>query len=120
MKFKHIITTSIIATVTALSCNTDPTPSPQVTHMPAKITDSDICPQACANMVKLKCPEGEPIDTHFSCVTDANCQSGEFCADGTCHASCETFCRNTQGQGVWLSPGCVAKVTSCAQIDLCP
>ena len=60
--------------------------------------DTAQCPVACENLSLLGCPEGEPL------------------ADGT---SCTEFCVRTQEQGHALNPTCLAKITSCDQVDSC-
>lgn len=88
--------------------------------MPPQITDQDQCAPACANLQKLGCDEGKPIDMKKACLRDADCDSRQSCTAGTCTASCETFCRSTENEGVWLDPVCVSKITACSQIDTCP
>jgi hypothetical protein len=92
----------------------------EITPMPPKITDQDQCAPACANLQKLGCEEGKPIDMKRACSADTDCDSHQTCAAGRCTASCETFCRSTENAGVWLDPVCVSKITSCGQIDSCP
>lgn len=121
MKSTKIITLFFASMLLTFSgCN--PTSPKSITPMPKVVTDSDHCPVACKKLSDLKCPEAEPINTHFACREDSNCQNGETCngETGTCWASCETFCRNTQAEGVWLSPACVENITSCDQVDSCP
>jgi hypothetical protein len=91
-----------------------------VTSQPPVVTDQDQCVPACAKLKELHCADGEPIDMKKSCVIQAECGPGQTCSGGTCHASCEQFCRDTEDQGVWLDPICVSQITSCDQVDSCP
>ena len=95
--------------------------NPGVTPQPPVITDQDKCQAACANLQHLGCDEGNPIDMHTKCLITADCASGQTCsALGTCMVTCVQFCIDTENQGVWLDPACVASITSCSQIDQCP
>lgn len=92
-----------------------------VTPQPPTVVDQDKCQAACDNLKRLGCEEAEPIDMHASCFGDAECLPGQTCSTfGTCVASCVSFCVDTENQGVWLDPGCVANVKTCDQVDSCP
>lgn len=110
--------------LTASDCKT--TNDGKVTPQPPVITDSSECAAACTNLEKLKCEEGQPIDMGKSCKDAGQCQalpgdSKQYCGtNGHCMVTCTDFCKDTQGKGVWLDPACVAKITSCSQIDQCP
>ena len=105
----------MIGSVGYLGC-----PHTEVTPMPPTVTDQNLCPAACANLQKLGCDEGKPIDMKRACLKDGDCDTNQSCSAGTCTASCEAFCRSTENEGVWLDPGCVSRITSCKQIDSCP
>lgn len=94
--------------------------SADVTPMPPVVTDQDMCSPACHNLQKLQCKEGNPIDMKAKCMTQADCRGKATCSNGRCTTSCTDFCVDTENQGVWLDPGCVATITSCADIDKCP
>ena len=106
--------------VLVLSCSVA-TPEPVTpTPMPEVIVDTSECTKACDNLRKLGCSEGDPIVTNTGCVTTDDCPSFQRCESGRCVASCEVFCNDTQTQGVWLDPTCVAEITGCERIDSCP
>jgi hypothetical protein len=84
--------------VMAPDCGPPPGPTPPPT--PPTPTDTNKCPEACANLKKLHCPEAEPIKM----------------SDGSA-STCEQFCRDTQSQGVYLNPACVANVTTCGEVE---
>lgn len=90
------------------------------TPVPPVVVDTPACKAACENLQLLKCEEGNPIVTNKTCVDDLQCDQGQECVTGICVAHCETFCEQTQAQGVWLDPVCVSKIDSCSQIDSCP
>lgn len=94
---------------------------PSVTPQPPVVVDQDKCQAACDNLKALGCFEGQPIDMHTKCLINAECGVGQTCsALGTCITPCVTFCVDTENQGVWLDPACVATITACNQIDNCP
>jgi len=102
------------------SCVSTP-PPPPVTPVPPVVVDQDECQAACDNLNKLNCEDGKDIETHTRCLINAECGVGQTCSPkGQCIAPCVTFCRDTEEQGVWLDPGCVATITACDQIDDCP
>lgn len=114
---KQLCTVSIISTLMALSgCPR----SVDVTPMPPVVTDQGACAPACANLQKLNCKEGQPIDMKMRCATSQNCSGKATCVGGKCVTSCTDFCVDTENEGVWLDPTCVATVTSCGDIDKCP
>lgn len=97
-----------------------------ITPVPPVITDQDQCITACNHLRDLKCEEGEPIVMQKKCLISAECDSGQVCSTvsgdksgGTCLTPCETFCRNVEDLGVWLSPGCVSLIVSCDKIEAC-
>ena len=92
----------------------------EITPHPITITDSDKCPAACENLRRLGCEEAKSIDVGTKCVSGQNCPLGQYCDVGTCHATCDQFCRETQSQGVFLDPTCVMNITDCKQVDGCP
>lgn len=95
--------------------------NPSVTPQPPVITDQDKCQAACDNLKHLGCVEGQPIDMHTPCTADNQCGTGQACsALGTCMTPCVTFCVDTENNGVWLDPVCVAGITKCSDIDSCP
>ena len=89
---------------------------------PPVIVDQNMCAAACNNIGPkgLNCEEGKPINVKRQCASTAQCSRGETCESGWCSVSCEQFCVDTENQGVWLDPTCVAKITSCDQVDACP
>jgi hypothetical protein len=100
--------------LSACQSNTPSNPTPPV------VTDSAKCSDACVNLKNLGCEEGNPIDMHTSCETDSNCGSGQVCsALGKCMVTCEKFCKDSENQGVWMMPGCVAAASSCEAIQAC-
>jgi hypothetical protein len=101
-------------------------PGPPVAT-PATVTDQSICTEACGNLRSLGCAEGKPIDMRTSCTTSADCldlsnkpDPMQTCLYHKCTVTCETFCIDTENQGVWLDPACVKTIKSCKQIDQCP
>lgn len=91
-----------------------------VTPMPPVVTDQAACPAACSNLRKLGCEEAQPIQTKVSCNLDSECGHAAVCSGGTCLASCERFCIDTENNGVWLDPVCVSSINSCSYVDNCP
>lgn len=92
----------------------------EVTPTPPVIEDRHLCMDACTNLRSLGCVEGDYIDTQKKCADSLQCAFGQDCLLGTCQASCETFCFETESNGVWLDPGCVSQITSCDMIESCP
>ena len=56
---------------------------------------SEGCAGACAQMQKLGCPEGEPLE------------------DGT---TCAKFCTDTEAAGHAMNTECIIKVSSCEEL----
>lgn len=57
------------------------------------------CERACARLAQLGCPEAKPTPGGGSCVS---------------------VCQNVEDSGiVTLDPECVAKISSCAEIERC-
>lgn len=106
----------LVVALTPFSCGGyDVSPHPPV------ITDSDQCPAACENLRRLGCEEGQPIDVATKCGTGMDCTPGQYCESGTCHATCDQFCREMEASGVWLDPVCVSQITDCRQLNSgCP
>jgi len=128
MEIKTIIRTMLcvgfMALLPAASCNNN---AGKVTPAPPVITDQSGCEAACANLQRLTCDEGRPINMGTKCVTQSDCKGPtgvadprQECVSGTCITSCTNFCIETENQGVWLDPHCVAQITKCDQIDSCP
>lgn len=92
-------------------------PEPVVPHPVVEPVDTNLCAKACLKMEELKCEEGQPIDMGTKCSSNAQCKIDEYCGAGTCHVSCEVFCKETQATGVWLNPTCVMSITACNQIE---
>jgi hypothetical protein len=65
---------------------------------PVEPNDTDQCKPACVRMADLGCPEGEPLGNGMSC---------------------QQFCEDTQSRGHALNPTCLAKISSCGEIDAC-
>lgn len=86
---------------------------------PPKITDQHECVFACANLQKLGCEEGNPIQTKLSCATTSDCPLGQSCSGDVCTVSCAQFCIETENSGVWLQPGCTSRIVSCDQLQTC-
>ena len=96
-------------------------PQQPVSPTPPVVVDQDKCAAACARLQLLNCDEGHPIDMRTKCSADSDCKSGQFCsALGKCAVTCTVFCIDTENNGVWLDPVCVANITECRQIDNCP
>lgn len=99
-----------------------------ITPQPPKVNDQASCVAACANLKYLGCSQANPIDMETKCKSDADCKDlngntdakQQCSALGSCIVTCTNFCSDTEDQGVWLDPTCVAKVTSCDQIESCP
>ena len=95
--------------------------NPKVTPVPPVVVDQSGCQAACDNLNRLGCDDGKDIEMKTKCLINAECDAGQTCgSNGRCVASCVTFCRDTEDQGVWLDPDCVAAITACDQIDNCP
>lgn len=99
-----------------VACPSDHQP---VTPMPPVVTDQGMCGPAGANLRRLGCPEGMPIDVLRACTTSADCAKGNDCSGGKCFASFEQFCVDTSNAGVDLFPGCLASITACSQVESC-
>lgn len=119
--------TGFLLLLTASDCKTVNNDG-KVTPQPPVINDSHECEAACANLQRLRCPEGEPIDMGKSCKEVNQCvgldgkpDPKQYCGtNGHCMVTCVQFCIDTQNQGVWLDPACVKQITSCEQIHSCP
>lgn len=117
---------SFLLLLTASDCKTVNN-SGKVTPQPAAIDSTD-CAAACANLERLQCPEGAPIDMGKSCKETNQClgldgkpDTKQYCGtNGHCMVTCTAFCIDTQNQGVWLDPTCVKNITSCEQLNSCP
>lgn len=109
-----------LLTYVAFGCTSVITPS--ITPVPPVIVDQDKCQLACDNLKLLNCDEGKDIQMKTKCLIDAECAAGQTCsqASGFCVTPCAVFCRDTEEQGVWLDPNCVAHITACDQIENCP
>jgi hypothetical protein len=68
--------------------------------------DTDLCPQMCDHLRRLKCEES----TDFY----DNDKPGP---KGVPNSTCEEFCSGQQDKGVFVNPRCVAKVPDCASIE---
>lgn len=87
-----ITTTLIVFFFVVTSCNQ--IPLPVIVPQP----DSEFCAAAESNLKKLSCEEGQPLE------------------DGT---SFTKFCEDTQKNGFFLNPKCLAKIRDCSSIDAC-
>lgn len=116
MRLRTIPITLLIIFLLAFGCST----TTSVTPTPPVVTDQADCSAACSNLRKLGCEDGLPIDMHVKCTIKQECNDGQECVNGSCQASCEQFCLDTENQGVWLDPGCVAHINACNEIDSCP
>lgn len=113
------------AAMVQCSCHTGIT---LVTPNPPTVTDQNECQAACNNLQQLGCEESYAVDTHQECDADVQCLGPtgthdpyQTCAlTGACVVNCVNFCIATENAGVWLDPGCAAKVTSCDQLSACP
>ena len=100
----------IIAVLLTVACSTTP-------QMSALNIGS--CSSACAHLKELKCPEGDPVNMQHVCTRPTECKSTEYCDKGSCHATCEQFCGETEANGVGLNTYCVQHITTCDQVDTC-
>ncbi len=93
---KNLINTIFLALVATLrlgaSCGVRPPP------IVVEPDDTANCASACKKLVKLNCPEGQPLE------------------DGT---TCTKFCTDTQESGFPLNPTCVMGMTKCAELSVC-
>lgn len=111
--------------VLVAACNIAP---PLASPHPVTVTDQGNCPAACGRLKALGCPEANPIDMHGQCHVDADCLGPDARPDpfqtcsaaGTCMETCTNFCVETEDNGVYLDPTCVANVMSCAEVNTCP
>lgn len=115
----------MFALVAALSCTiTQPGTSPA----PLAVTDQSHCVTACAHLAALGCAQSNPIDMHATCRVNSDCKGPTGVPDtfqtcsaaGTCMTTCTNFCIETENNGVYLDPTCVAAISSCSQVDTCP
>ena len=112
--------TMVVIITNILGCPQGPL---KVTPQPPEVTDQAMCKEACDHIGPkgLNCDEGRPIDMKMSCKSDNDCNTNQSCnSSGRCEVSCERFCIDTENNGVWLDPVCVAHVKSCSEIDGCP
>lgn len=56
------------------------------------------CEKACENLKELRCPEAQSL------------------SDGT---TCETFCMDTERNGLGLNTKCLSEIEACDQINTC-
>lgn len=78
-------------------CNPAP-PTPVRPQPTPVVTDSDWCEKAQENLLRLQCAEGEPT------------KKGKSFAE---------FCRETQENGIFLNPRCLAGIDRCQMIASC-
>jgi hypothetical protein len=97
---KKLVLMCLALLAMAPDCGPPTGPTPPPVPPPPVPPNTEQCVDACANLKKLKCPEAEPIKM----------------SDGSA-VTCEQFCRDTQGQGVYLNPACVATVTTCGEVE---
>jgi len=97
---KKLMLMCLALLVMAPDCGPGTGPNPPPVPPPPVPPDTEQCVNACANLTKLKCPEADPIKM----------------SDGSV-VTCEQFCRETQGQGVYLNPACVAGVKTCGEVE---
>lgn len=82
----------ILATFLIASCG-------HIQPIPVPIPkDASSCAAACANLTRLGCEEGQPLE------------------DGT---TCVEFCEKTSAAGHDLNPACLAKIELCTYVDAC-
>lgn len=116
---RAVLVTCLLFISTCVACP-GTTTHRKVTPMPPVVTDSHLCHSAGVRLNELNCKEGKPIDMQRSCSSDRECEPGHSCTAGGCFASWDKFCADTQAAGIWLDPGCIAKIASCDQINQCP
>jgi hypothetical protein len=87
MKFVWILL--VLSMSGCAHCERGVTPDPE---------DSQLCPEACAHLQELGCPEGDPLP------------------DGT---TCSSWCVYTQEQGHWLNLPCILSIESCDELEEC-
>lgn len=114
-QISKIISSGVVVAILlyTTSCANDSQFNP--TWDPAPVPDTTYCGAACDHIGQndggLNCQEGQPIElAPDACVPDA---------ETTDCITCKRFCEDTQTQGVWLNPKCVASIESCSQIDTC-
>lgn len=101
---KKNILTLIFAGTVIVACSGTTTQT-----RPAAITgDSNMCPTAEEHLTQL-CKKDEIVN-RYCCEVVAPTQKGK---------SFTQFCSEKQAQGVRLNPGCLARITSCEQVDVC-
>ena len=110
---RSLVVLSIVLSVSACQKVQPVSPTPPI------IEDTDQCAQACQRLSQLGCDEGRPVPAGVECVSDSDCRVGDQCMDRVCHASCETFCRETQAWGAWLQPRCVSQINFCGELNNC-
>lgn len=120
---KRITACAVVLAVILLGCPHGTNVTPQ----PPSVTDQADCKAACEHLQALGCDDGQDIDMHTNCTSNENCldiyfkqDPGQFCKNGACLVTCQTFCERTENAGVWLDPGCVSHVTACNLVDTCP
>lgn len=77
------------------------------------------CNAGCANLRRLKCPEGEDLIYPLACDSNDQCHSGLFCKLGSCRETCETLCEDIIGRGRKLAPKCWSEISECSEIEDC-
>lgn len=92
---KQTLFLALLALLTLGATCDDHKPDPKIP------TDSELCPEACDNLRKLGCEEGDDlVDGETGMVVP-----------------CEIFCLDTQANGHALNPTCVATITDCNQLE---
>lgn len=71
--------------------------------------DVDSCAAMCAHIGPkgLNCPEGQDVY-----------DSDKAGPPGTPNESCEDFCKQEEGNGVYVNPKCVSQAPTCADIEI--
>ena len=113
----YVITLAILPAILMISCDVG-SKGPTGPHAPR---DTDSCASACANLERLHCSAGEPVECRAG---DPGCKVD---GSGNMRMPCETFCKTIQNSGVWLNPACPflmsAKTTDvtppkCVEVEL--
>lgn len=91
---KRLLLLGALSGLSLLGCpeKESPVPEPVI----PKVTGSEWCDKAEANLLALGCPEGQPT------------KKGTRFAD---------VCRDTQENGINLNPQCLAGIKSCDAVD---
>jgi nitrous oxide reductase accessory protein NosL len=105
MGMRPLLALVVVLTTLLVGC---PKPPDAPGPAPINVPDTDVCAAMCEHLGPkgLNCEEGQPV--YNSDLPGPT---------GVPNQSCESFCRETQINGLFLNPKCLKSVPSCDLIE---